>query len=263
MRLSIKSTQGNYLPRLNLEFGGKIPQGGVAFFPGDRPFATSPSPGMYPEKDHPHALACGLLFICPRAIFHLTVDELLIIQLDVPSYDVARSAEKWCLIARYDAQQVRRKDKQEPMVKRFHIIRYLFLAMYLLYAVSPLLVTSDNTPLVGTITARSSITFRLLIVDRLLDFLFEGGYDGGKEETGQSDDFLVRKFRCLPGGNSLGKKIFSESHYSVPPHIMHDSYCSGMEQRSFAHPVTNASVPAARDGYGSHYSGLSPPVSFS
>lgn len=147
-------------------------------------------------------------------------------------------------------------------MKTFHSFRYIFLSLYLVYAVSPLAGNVDKAPLGGITADRSSTSLHLLLVDRFLSFVFDGD-QAREEEADPADDFLVKKFRCLPAGQSLAKKLLSEGHAVVQQDVQESGCCTPKLHFTFEYSIPHDPVAAAFDGYGSHYSGLAPPVSFS
>lgn len=142
----------------------------------------------------------------------------------------------------------------------FHYLRYILVFVYLVYAVSPLMGSVDKAPLGGLTAARTEVSLRLLVLDRLLSFVFD---DAGAAEQGEIDtteDVMVKKFRCLPAGNSLGKKIISEGHTEMQ-HIVQDLDDGGHEQRGPVYIAVPEPIPHIFDGYSTLHSGQSPPLS--
>ena len=140
-----------------------------------------------------------------------------------------------------------------------HYFRYILLSVYLIYAVSPLIGNVDNAPLGGITADRSTVSLRLLVVDRLLSLIFDE-CEAGEQGEDSSDDFLVKKFRCLPAGHSLGKKIISEGHTEMH-HIVQDMYGCEHERRGPVYIAVPEPIPHIFDGYSTLHSGQSPPLS--
>ncbi len=144
-------------------------------------------------------------------------------------------------------------------MKIMHRFKYVFLCLYLVYAVSPMMAdTEDSAPLNGVTSERESPVIKILLWDRLLAGLLQ---QGESREPGDNDigsDFLVRKFRSLPADHSLGKRIFAETHASTPCDISTaDNLCSAQYVPYLAATSDHLRIPF--QGYGTLHSGPAPP----
>ncbi len=144
-------------------------------------------------------------------------------------------------------------------MKIMHRFKFVFLGLYLVYALSPIMAdTGDSAPLNGVTSERESPVIKILLWDRLVAFLMQ---QGESDETGDNDigsDFLVRRFRSLPAGHSLSGQIYAETHVSTPHDIsIEDNLCS---TQYVPYPtLTSDHVPIPFQGYGTLHSGPAPP----
>lgn len=137
------------------------------------------------------------------------------------------------------------------------MIRHLFLFLYLIYAVSPMIGDVDR-PARGITADGSSAVVKLLLVDRFLDALFDVDRQDTAGDDDPSDDFFVRKFRSLPGGNSLGKQIYSESHAETSQ-LSEQPDLTSLQTGIVSHDVSSFPAPEPFEGHGTQHSGLAPP----
>jgi hypothetical protein len=143
------------------------------------------------------------------------------------------------------------------MSKLSGIIRRLFLLLYVIYAVSPMVGDVNGVPAGGITAERASAIIKLLVVDRAMAALFDSP-GGCAEDHDASDDFFVKKFRSLPGGNSLGKQMFSESHTEAS-RLSEQPDLTSLQTGIVSHDIISIPAPEPFDGYGTQHSGLAPP----
>jgi len=144
-------------------------------------------------------------------------------------------------------------------MKMLHYFKYILLSVYLIYAVSPLVGNVDNSPLGGITKDRSTATLHLLLVDLLLSCMVDECEPVEQGEVDSTDDFLVKKFRCLPSGRSMGKKIIAESHIRLQ-HIVPVIDCSDCQQQVPAYAAVPDPLSHIFAGYSTLHSGQSPPL---
>lgn len=144
------------------------------------------------------------------------------------------------------------------MSKFAGIIKRLFVLFYIIYATSSVIGEVDRMP-AGSITAdRTTISIKILNLDYIMTLLFDA--DDSREEADNEvgDDFLVKKFRCVPGGQSLGKQMLSESH--TQSSLLAEQQDIASHQTSLiSHDIITPAVPTPFEGYGTQHSGLAPP----
>ena len=144
-------------------------------------------------------------------------------------------------------------------MKILHRFKYVFLGLYLVYALSPMMAdTGDSAPLNGFASERESPVIKILLWDRLVSAFLQQGESDGTGDNDIGGDFLVKRFRSSPAGHSLSKQIFAETHAS---NLYDVSDTDNLSSAPYVPYPTRTSdhVPIPFQGYGILHSGPAPP----
>jgi len=143
-------------------------------------------------------------------------------------------------------------------MKLINVIKYFFVSLYVLYAISPL-IGGVNEASIGFTNDKTYAGIRILFVEKILSAVLDEQDAVEPDNSGDGSDFLVKRFRLLPGGNSLGKRLSIESRIAAADLLLTPDL-TGTEQTNLFHSISRDIVPGPfLKGYGTIHSGLAPP----
>jgi len=143
-------------------------------------------------------------------------------------------------------------------MKLINILKYIFVSLNLLYAVSPLIGGVNDTS-IGFTNEKTYAGIRILFVEKILSAVFDDSEAAVPDDSDAGDDFLVRRTRILPVGNSFGKRLSIESRVAAADLFLTPDI-TDTEQTHFFHTLSHDVLPGPfLKGYGRIHSGLAPP----
>ncbi len=135
------------------------------------------------------------------------------------------------------------------------------MVIFIVFAMSPLMGSADDTCRPGDAARPSSITMRIFYLDSILSALFDGSaadQSGQPTDDDRDGDFLIKKARAIPKFVDLVTQISSESRaFSSSISIPAVDFFEGKAVSTFQ--VAADAVPRTLKGYAASYPGLSPP----